>query len=386
MRVAGYAERALETLRAHGHEAYIVGGAVRDLLRGVAPSDYDIATDAAPDEVKRCFEKTVPTGEKHGTVTVFVGNHPLEVTTFRVDAGYSDSRHPDSVRFTRSITEDLARRDFTVNAMAFDGETVVDPFGGRDDLARRVIRAVGDPAVRFREDALRILRAFRFASALSFEIEGKTLGAALSLARTLPLVSRERIYAELRKTLLGERPDALDPLLAAGGLTFLGLPRGGLSPLRETDNTLELRLAGFCFLCGGEPDAVLRELRAPNRVRELAAGIYGTLRAAPPRSKADIKRLLRDIPPALWEPVIAARGPLLGEDAAALAEEAGGILKRGEPYLPSMLPVNGDDVTRLGAEGKRVGETLEFLLQRAVDDPSLSREDLLALAKRHLGG
>ena len=203
------ARKALERLEAAGFAAYLVGGCVRDGLLGRTPGDWDIATAALPEQAEAVFagERVIETGLKHGTVTVLLDGMPLEITTFRTESGYADHRHPDAVAFTASLTEDLARRDFTINAMARsrNGE-LIDPFGGRADLENKVIRCVGDPEARFTEDALRILRALRFASQLGFAIEPATAAAATELRRTLELVSRERVAAELTKLLCG--PDA----------------------------------------------------------------------------------------------------------------------------------------------------------------------------------
>ena len=200
-------EKVIACLHDAGKEGYLVGGCVRDQLLGKVPHDYDVTTNALPEEMKEIFSDfhLVETGLKHGTVTVMCDGEPIEVTTYRVDGSYSDGRHPDSVCFSKSLIEDLKRRDFTVNAMAMtvNGE-VVDPFGGREDLKNGVIRAVGDPYKRFEEDALRILRAVRFSSVLGFPIEETTVKAAEALLEKLTLVSRERCFIELKKTLCGK--------------------------------------------------------------------------------------------------------------------------------------------------------------------------------------
>jgi len=197
---------ALRRLRDAGHEAYIVGGCVRDRLMGRIPGDYDVTTSALPEEVKTVFtgEKVIETGLRHGTVTVLLDGEPLEITTFRVDGDYSDARHPDAVTFTRSLREDLARRDFTVNAMAcgIDGG-IVDLYGGRADLAAKTIRCVGDPDTRFSEDALRILRALRFAAVLDFSIDANTAAALRRQQHLLKDISAERVRVELTKLLCG---------------------------------------------------------------------------------------------------------------------------------------------------------------------------------------
>ena len=212
-----YIERArpvLEALEKNGHKALLVGGCVREALRGNEDrTDLDVTTGASPQEVKEVFRQwhVIDTGIKHGTVTVMMpveeGGEkiPVEVTTFRSDGDYSDGRHPDEIRFVGSVEEDLARRDFTINSMAvgLDGE-LIDPFGGREDLKKGLIRAVGDPNVRFREDGLRIMRALRFASVLDFEIEKDTADALLLHKDLLKQISPERIFVELKKTLAGK--------------------------------------------------------------------------------------------------------------------------------------------------------------------------------------
>lgn len=192
-------------LNGAGYEAYAVGGCVRDALLGREPHDWDIATSAVPEKVKEVFRKfpQADTGLKHGTVTVVIENEPTEITTFRIDGAYSDGRRPDSVAFTTDIAQDLARRDFTINACAADGASLIDPFGGREDLSRRVLRCVGDPEKRFKEDALRILRGIRFASELGFSVEEKTKEAMFACRGLLGGISQERITQEFRRTLLG---------------------------------------------------------------------------------------------------------------------------------------------------------------------------------------
>ncbi len=199
--------RALEILCGGGHSAFIVGGAVRNILMGIPVHDWDIASSALPSETLELFKdyRTVETGVKHGTVTVIINGMSLEITTFRIEKGYSDNRHPDSVDFTRKIDEDLSRRDFTVNAIAYSPQAgFVDPFGGREDIERGVIRCVGEADKRFGEDALRILRALRFAAVLGFEIDPETAKSIKKNYRLLKNISVERIFTELSKLICGK--------------------------------------------------------------------------------------------------------------------------------------------------------------------------------------
>lgn len=200
----------IRTLQEHGHEAYAVGGCVRDSVLGRSPEDWDITTSAMPNETKALFARTFDTGIEHGTITVLLGGEGFEVTTYRIDGKYEDNRHPKEVTFTRNLREDLLRRDFTINAMAYnEKDGLVDIFGGMEDLHKGIIRCVGDASARFSEDALRILRGVRFAAQLGFDIEKETKRGMQELAATLRNISAERIQVELVKMLVSDRPDLL---------------------------------------------------------------------------------------------------------------------------------------------------------------------------------
>ncbi len=210
IRLPGKVNSIITVLKAHGYEAYAVGGCVRDLVLGRIPEDWDITTSALPEETKALFARTIDTGLEHGTVTVLLEGEGFEVTTYRIDGKYEDSRHPSEVTFTRNLREDLLRRDFTINAMAYNEESgLVDLFGGMEDLRGKVIRCVGNAGERFSEDALRILRGVRFAAQLGFAIEDGTRAGMKELAPTLQNISAERIQAELVKMLASDRPELL---------------------------------------------------------------------------------------------------------------------------------------------------------------------------------
>ncbi len=218
------ARTVLDVLHREGYEAYVVGGCVRDSILGRTPGDWDITTSALPQEVKQCFRRTVDTGIQHGTVTVLIGDSQFEVTTYRIDGDYEDGRHPKSVAFTRSLLEDLKRRDFTINAMAYSEESgIIDEFGGLEDLENGLIKAVGDPKERFSEDALRMMRAVRFSAQLGYDIDAPTVEAIRALAPNLKKVSAERIRVELEKLLISQHPDRLR-LLVSSGLSASFMP------------------------------------------------------------------------------------------------------------------------------------------------------------------
>ena len=224
IRIPPAAAEILRTLEDHGYEAYVVGGCVRDSLLGREPHDWDITTSALPLQVKSLFRRTIDTGLKHGTVTILKNGEPYEVTTYRVDGEYLDGRHPSGVTFTASLKEDLQRRVFTINAMAYSvKDGLQDFFGGYPDLKKGVIRAVGDPMKRFGEDALRIMRAVRFAAQLGYEIEEKTFCAMKALSPTLSKISAERIASELEKTLVSPHPEKLRMAYECG-ITAVILP------------------------------------------------------------------------------------------------------------------------------------------------------------------
>jgi len=205
--ISNEAEKVIDTLEANGYEAYVVGGCVRDSFMGKIPEDWDICTSALPEQTADCFPDShiIETGLKHGTITIITNHIPIEATTYRVDGDYSDNRRPDSVEFVRELKEDLSRRDFTINAMAYNhSRGLVDYFGGVSDIKGKTIRCVGDADKRFQEDSLRIMRALRFASALGFDIDEETSGAVFRNKELLGNIAVERISVELNKMLIGD--------------------------------------------------------------------------------------------------------------------------------------------------------------------------------------
>lgn len=384
---------ALTRLGRAGHEAFIVGGCVRDTLMGRPVSDYDMMTSATPDETAAAFAdcRIIETGMKHGTVTVILSGRPLEITTYRTDGAYSDGRHPDEVSFTSSLREDLARRDFTVNAMAYHPDVgLVDRFGGLVDLDRKVIRCVGDPRRRFSEDALRILRALRFASVLSFRIDGETFAAASELRENLRFVSAERVYAELSKLLRGGYAEkillpsqmilaeAAAPLAsydadawAAAARRVSRVPRDGAPRYA----------ALFWWLPEGEAARAAELLKMDGRTRNAVLDAL-RLRDVPlPENDAEARELLRR------GGADAARTALLvrladgDSDALDALRLVWGVLSRGEPYNLRMLAVSGRDLMEAGIPaGKSLGNTLERLLDGVIAGRLPNEKDALLRA------
>lgn len=251
----------IKKLEQEGHEAYIVGGCVRDALLKREPEDWDITTSASPFQVKKIFRRTIDTGIQHGTVTVMLEKDGFEVTTYRIDGAYEDGRHPSSVQFTSNLKEDLKRRDFTINAMAYNLKTgIVDLFGGQDDLKAGIIRCVGNAAERFTEDALRILRAIRFASQLGFQIEEQTQQGIRTLASNLSKVSQERIQVEMTKLLVSPHPEQLR-IAYELGVTAVILPElDAIMPLKQNNPY-------HCYTVGNHTIAMVEQIRATKVLR-----------------------------------------------------------------------------------------------------------------------
>lgn len=388
-------QNIIMTLTDAGFEAYAVGGCVRDAVLGREPEDWDITTNALPAEVKGLFKRTLDTGIEHGTVTVMRGKTGYEVTTYRVDGKYSDGRHPDSVTFTPDLREDLRRRDFTINAMACgqDGE-IVDLFGGQEDLKKRLIRCVGDPDERFTEDALRILRAVRFSAQLDFEIEPATREALRRHAPNLSHVSRERIMAELTKTLLSEHPEKLAELGPAGILPWLP---GQFSECRADRRAASLpkdRAVRFAAVFAeSSPETVrglLKELKSDRHTMDCAALLAGEVKKPLPETAAGVRILLSEIGPERFSELLLLKKAGYGlraddedasraRDAAFRAERlAEEILSRGDCISLKQLALTGKDLVGLGIRpGPELGQKLAFLLRKVLEEPELNDAETL---------
>ena len=356
----------LRRLEAAGFEAYAVGGYVRDGLMGRTAGDCDITTSALPDETKAVFSdlRTIDTGIKHGTVTVLYGGEPYEITTYRVDGEYADNRHPDAVSFTASLEEDLARRDFTVNAMAYsDSRGLVDLFSGREDLSARIIRAVGEPERRFTEDALRMLRALRFASVLDFEIEEYTRAAIFSLWERIKSVSAERILTELRKLFSGVGAYRVlkeySPLIVQllSGLENISLPTEEIFDSMSPEN----RLVALFYLSSDTPSeafsSAMRALHSDRRTERHGVALLEIMRAD--LSGDRLYRAVLDYGADTMREALALRALLCGgETTLARLDNA---LKSGFSGAISDLEIDGRAILSLGYSGARVGEILAAL-------------------------
>lgn len=429
-------QTALHRLNDAGFSCYLVGGCVRDFLLGRMPTDFDLTTNARPAQMQAVFSSfhCIETGLRHGTLTVMIRDFPLEITTYRVDGAYSDSRHPDSVIFTENLCADLARRDFTVNAIAYHPKTgLVDPFDGRSDLERRLLRCVGIPAQRFSEDALRILRCIRFSSVLGFEIEAETDEAVRSEKDRLQSVAAERIRAELDKLLLGA--DVTRVLLAYPDVLGVAIPEllesvGFLqhSPYHRysvwghtayavgaaaedpavrlamllhdlgkpatftRDQTGRGHFKGHAAVSAEMTKAILTRLRYPNKtvqsVTELVARHSDKI-----FNDAQIRRLLAKYGTEwFFRQLEVRRADMRAKEEFCLREldgidrieqSARRILKNGDCLSLHDLLIDGSDLQLLGAKGRCIGRVLNQLLERVLDGslPN-SREPLFYEAER----
>ena len=372
----------LTRLHAAGHAAYAVGGCVRDSLLGQTPHDWDLCTSATPEQVLELFGEAhcIPTGLQHGTVTVKHGGELYEITTFRTEGAYSDGRHPDHVAFVPDVKEDLARRDFTINAMAYNAEEgLIDPFGGQSDLAAGIVRAVGEPQRRFEEDALRILRLYRFAARFGFAIDPATGQAARALCRHLDCVSEERIAEELSRLLAAPAPGAyLEAEVLA--VIFPELDAAELPESRRILDALEpgmehvpVRLAALlCPLGEAGARAALRRLKCSNAltgtvatlVREAAAGMPGaalTLTARRFLSRYDLATIT-DL-----TALCSAQHPEQAEAFAALQQEAARLVETNACCRINQLAVNGRDLMDAGIRpGPGLRRVLDALLEQVL--------------------
>lgn len=429
----------LKQLNNAGFEAYLVGGSVRDMLMGLPPKDFDIASSALPEQTKHVFsnDRVIETGLKHGTVTIIHDEMPFEITTFRVDGTYSDFRHPDSVNFSSQLKDDLARRDFTVNAMAYHPDIgYIDYFGGQADLKERVIRCVGDPIIRFNEDALRILRAIRFSSVLGFSINQKTKDAIFSEKLLLEHVSVERIYSEFLQLLCGKNVRTVieDYIDVIGVFIPQALSMKDCSQnckyhiydvLRHTACTVEaipsdpiLRLAAF-FHDIGKPfcrttDAsgidhfyghnthsaqiaadVLNKLHADSKTLQLVYTLVLHHDTPIIETEKSVKRAMNKLTSDVFFQMLALKqADTLAhasmchtrlkslEQLAIIAEN---ILAKQECFSLKQLAVNGYDLIDAGVtNGKQIGDALQLLLDAVIDGAvNNDKDSLLAYYEAH---
>lgn len=432
--------KIITILEKNGYEAYAVGGCVRDFILNKNCDDVDITTSATPDEMKSVFDsnsvKYYETGIKHGTLTALISNNSFEVTTFRTDGVYTDSRHPESVSFVRHINEDLSRRDFTINAMAYNDRVgIVDMFGGKDDLENRIIRTVGDPDKRFKEDALRIMRAIRFSSVLSFNIEEKTKKAIFENKELLKNVSYERIYDELSKLLMGD--NVYNVLVEYNEVLAVVIPELeyifnisqntkwhiydvwhhtaksveqskkdlaikyimlfhdiGKAFTKTTDANGTDHFKGHQKVSGEYAQNIFRRLKAPNNITDRAMAVIPIHDIHIGRSRKNIKKWLSKIgEESLNDLIEVKKADKLAQNLELTAEEIENlkttqknmqeIIKAGEAFTVKDLAVNGRDLINLGFKGRQIGEMLDVLLDNVIEEKVKNeKNELLEYVKK----
>lgn len=397
MKIPEAVEFIINQLKNHGYEAFAVGGCVRDTLLHREPGDWDITTSAKPEQVKQVFPRTIDTGIQHGTVTIMMNHVGYEVTTYRIDGEYEDGRHPKSVEFTGELVEDLKRRDFTINAMAYSHETgIVDKFGGVEDLERKLIRCVGNPMDRFTEDALRILRAIRFSAQLGFDIEPETRHAISVIAPNMVHVSKERIQVELTKLLLSDHPQEIRTVFETGISVYVSDSFARI-PVEKVNISTALKafkhLRWAAFLKDVTPEEavkVLRDLKLDNDTINRVRVLVKWWRQPVPLEKPAVRRVMSQMEPELFDDLLDLKEtlcpePQTAEELLLLKQLSAAIREAGDCVELKHLAVTGSDLIQAGIKpGKAVGEILRALLEQVMDAPEKNeKECLLAWVKEY---
>ena len=384
-----YVRQVLIALQSHGHLAYLVGGCVRDIILGVHPQDWDVCTSAFPEQVLEIFPNSITTGIRHGTVTVRVNSRFVEVTTFRTDGSYADHRHPDAVSFVGDLNADLARRDFTMNAIALPPDGLIaDPFGGIEDIQNKTIRCVGTPELRFEEDALRMFRALRFSARLGFEIEPQTMAAIEKKAPLAASLTAERVRDEIEKLLMTSRPEMLSQLISLGLMDAYLIRRPSdytlFSRLGKIPHKALQRWCALCTIlirydCISSAQDFLTRLRLDGRTVRCCTYSAIMLQGDKPATRAEWKRALNRYG---TDSVICAALCYDMLHGGQCHKELKTVLKSDECFSMKHLAVTGNDLLELGLKGKEVGEMLRFLLDYVIEYPDNNRRELLlSLAK-----
>ena len=380
----------LQTLNNGGYEAYIVGGCVRDSILGRIPQDWDITTSALPEQTKALFSHTFDTGIQHGTITVVLNKTNYEITTYRIDGDYADGRHPDEVSFTSNLEEDLLRRDFTMNAIAYPpAEGFRDPFGGQEDISRSLIRGVGEPAKRFQEDALRMLRCVRFAAQLGFQVDDSTYTALQENAALIEKISVERIHEELDKLWKSPFPEKLSLLLESGLLPHIdGLLDKRLTALGETlvpqlkaapvSAPLRWTLVLQSFT-EAEAKTFCKKLKFDNATAKQIQTYLRHLSQPIPQTPYEVRKLAGILGVELTENLFILQEILQDKAAVQTAREIfGKVLADGDCLNLKMLEMDGKALMDAGIPaGKAVGETLGLLLEDVLHEPEHNKREYL---------
>ena len=402
--------RIIKTIEDNGYEAYAVGGCVRDSILGRNPDDWDITTSARPEQIKAFFKKTIDTGIKHGTVTVMMNHTGYEVTTYRIDGEYKDGRHPESVEFSAKLVDDLKRRDFTINAMAYnESNGFVDEFNGIEDLNNHVIRCVGNPIERFSEDALRMMRAIRFSAQLGFDIDSKTYAAIVELAPAIRQVSMERVQVELAKTIMSDNPFYVKQYEQTGllreNLSYMDeilsgkLVKNAMAMLKYAPKSTVLRYAAIFNM--GEPDRVKAELKAlkldnytVDTVTKLVAYSKDTIEENEPAVREAVHKYGKELLALMFENEearINTKEEIVGISLNSqrlhlnrIKKMYEDIISRGDCISVKDLDITGNDLMEYGLSGVQIGKTLNELLHIVIENPKLNEKSTLLAMIEHI--
>lgn len=402
--------RIIKTIEDNGYEAYAVGGCVRDSILGRNPDDWDITTSARPEQIKSFFKKTIDTGIKHGTVTVMMNHTGYEVTTYRIDGEYKDGRHPESVEFSAKLVDDLKRRDFTINAMAYnESNGFVDEFNGIEDLNNHVIRCVGNPIERFSEDALRMMRAIRFSAQLGFDIDSKTYAAIVELAPAIRQVSMERVQVELAKTIMSDNPFYVKRYEQTGllreNLSYMDeilsgkLVKNAMAMLKYAPKSTVLRYAAIFNM--GEPDRVKAELKAlkldnytVDTVTKLVAYSKDTIEENEPAVREAVHKYGKELLALMFENEearINTKEEIVGISLSSqrlhlnrIKKMYEDIISRGDCISIKDLDITGNDLMEYGLSGVQIGKTLNELLHIVIENPKLNEKSTLLAMIEHI--
>lgn len=402
--------RIIKTIEDNGYEAYAVGGCVRDSILGRNPDDWDITTSARPEQIKSFFKKTIDTGIKHGTVTVMMNHTGYEVTTYRIDGEYKDGRHPESVEFSAKLVDDLKRRDFTINAMAYnESNGFVDEFNGIEDLNNHVIRCVGNPIERFSEDALRMMRAIRFSAQLGFDIDSKTYAAIVELAPAIRQVSMERVQVELAKTIMSDNPFYVKQYEQTGllreNLSYMDeilsgkLVKNAMAMLKYAPKNTVLRYAAIFNM--GEPDRVKAELKAlkldnytVDTVTKLVAYSKDTIEENEPAVREAVHKYGKELLALMFENEearINTKEEIVGISLSSqrlhlnrIKKMYEDIISRGDCISVKDLDITGNDLMEYGLSGVQIGKTLNELLHIVIENPKLNEKSTLLAMIEHI--
>ncbi len=383
------AKLIVETLKNAGYNAFVVGGCVRDMVMGLPPKDFDIATSAKPFEVKELFNKCIDTGIEHGTVTVVINKEMYEVTTFRIDGEYLDNRKPESVLYTDDVREDMLRRDFTMNAIGYNEiDGFIDYFDGLTDIKNKIIRGVGEPAVRFNEDALRMLRAIRFSSTLGFEIEKNTYDAIIEKRELLKNISVERIREEFTKTLFAEYNERISLLIETELIKyydedFFNYIKDNLAKIIELikiskkDRTY-LYVALLFNQNKETAKKTLTNLKWDNKTIKDVSEIVGELKTEIIETDYFIRKFVSKHGIENTKIFLYFREILDTRDYSNLKEFLNDIVENNYPTIIKELDIDGNDLKEIGiVNGKQIGETLSYLLDEVLKDPTLNNKSIL---------